>query len=225
MKRSYINEKISRGIAFLEKMGYCMPPFLYWSEAEWQTKGHEYDEIRECMLGWDITDFGWDDYDNAGLLVITLRNGIHEDSVYDKPYCEKALIVQDSQVTPMHFHHFKMEDIVNRGGAILSIQLYNADGDDGLARTPVLVRTDGRRFEAPAGTILRLDPGESITLPPRLYHTFWAEGGTAHIGEVSKVNDDNTDNRFLEAPKRFPSIEEDAPKEYLLFSEYPPAPL
>jgi len=223
MKRSYINEKIKQGIAFLVDMGYFVPPFLYWSEADWKQKGHEYDEIRECMLGWDITDFGWGDFDNTGLLVITIRNGIHENDEYDKPYCEKALIVQDKQVTPMHFHHFKMEDIINRGGADLMIELYNADDNNELANTPVLARVDGRRYEVPAGSIRRLKPGESITLPPRMYHTFWAEGNMALIGEVSKVNDDNVDNHFLEAPGRFPSIEEDAPKKYLLFSEYPAA--
>jgi len=221
MKRSFINEKIDQGIAFLEDMGFFIPPFLYWSEADWPKKGPEYDEIRKCMLGWDITDFGWGDYDSIGLLIITIRNGIHESEEYDKPYCEKALIVKDKQVTPMHFHHFKMEDIINRGGADLVIELYNADENNELAKSSVLARVDGRRFEVPAGTVLRLKPGESITLPPRLYHTFWAEGGTALIGEVSKVNDDIIDNYFLKAPSRFPSIEEDAPKRYFLFSDHP----
>jgi len=221
MKRSFINEKIDQGIAFLKEMGFHVPPFLYWSESEWRKKGSEYEEIRECMLGWDITDFGFDDFDKTGLLVITIRNGIHEDETYDKPYCEKVLIVQNGQVTPMHFHHFKMEDIINRGGADMLIQLYNANEMNGIADSPVLARVDGRRFEAPAGVTLRLKPGESITLPPRLYHTFWADGGMTLIGEVSKVNNDKIDNYFLQAPSRFPSIEEDAPKKYLLFSEYP----
>ena len=82
---------------------------------------------------------------------------------------------------------------------------------------------DGRRFTVPAGSEIRLKPGESITLPPRQYHTFWAEGGTALVMEVSKVNDDNVDNHFLTAPGRFPTIEEDEEKAYLLFSEYPDA--
>ena len=27
-----------------------------------QTKGHEYDEIRDNQLGWDVTDYGMGDY-------------------------------------------------------------------------------------------------------------------------------------------------------------------
>jgi len=123
----------------------------------------------------------------------------------------------------MHFHYKKMEDIINRGGADLLIQLYNATEDAQLADTPVTAYVDGRRFVVGAGEIVRLKPGESISLPPYQYHTFWADGGPALVMEVSKVNDDHGDNHFLTAPARFPEIEEDVPAEYLLFSEYPQA--
>ena len=63
--------------------------------------------------------------------------------------------------------------------------------------------------------------GESISLERGQYHTFWAEGGMCLIGEVSRVNDDNVDNRFYEKVGRFPEIEEDEPILYPLFSEYP----
>ena len=33
---------------------------------------------------------------------------------------------------------------------------------------------------------------------PGVYHAFWGEGDDVLIGEVSTVNDDNTDNYFLE---------------------------
>ena len=223
MKRSFINSSIEAGLEFLKKMRFVPPPFVYWGPEEWMEKGHEYDEIRNCMLGWDITDFGTDDFENTGLLVITLRNGIAGSAEYFKGYAEKCLIVQDGQVTPMHFHYFKMEDIINRGETDMIVQLYNATEDEKLADTPVLAYVDGRRFEVPAGERLRIRPGESVTLPPRQYHSFWAEGGTALLMEVSKVNDDNRDNHFLTAPARFPQIEEDEEKRYLLFSEYPEA--
>ncbi|MDY3003081.1 MAG: D-lyxose/D-mannose family sugar isomerase [Christensenella hongkongensis] len=223
MKRSEINRKIRQGKAFLERMNFVVPPFVLWSPDEWKEKGHEYDEIRDCMLGWDITDFGTGDFDKTGLLVITLRNGIDGNPDYFKTYAEKCLIVQDGQVTPMHFHFFKMEDIINRGGADLMIKLYHATPERKLADTPVTAYVDGKRFQVPAGTVLRLKPGEGITLPPYQYHTFWAEGGTALIMEVSRVNDDNTDNHFLDAPARFPKIEEDEMPLHLLFSEYPDA--
>ena len=221
MKRSEINTKISGGIEFLRKMNYKAPPFAYWTPEEWTKKGIEYNEIKDCMLGWDITDFGTNNFDKTGLLVLTVRNGIKGSTEYKKAYAEKCLIVQDGQITPMHFHYYKMEDIINRGNVDVLIELYNATADEQLADTDVLAYVDGRRFYVPAGAVLRLKPGESITLPPFQYHKFWAEGGIAMITEVSTVNDDNTDNRFMTAPARFPSIIEDEPAEYLLFSEYP----
>jgi len=58
------------------------------------------------------------------------------------------------------------------------------------------------------------------TIPPRLYHRFWADGGRVLAGEVSLVNDDQADNRFYEPNGRFPTIEEDEPPLYLLCSDY-----
>jgi len=43
------------------------------------------------------------------------------------------------------------------------------------------------------------------------------------VGEVSRVNDDEKDNRFLDPIGRFPQIEEDEPSLYLLCNEYPVA--
>ena len=71
-----------------------------------------------------------------------------------------------------------------------------------------------------AGEIIRLNPGESITLEPYIYHQFWAEKETCIIGEVSKVNDDSNDNRFYEPLGRYPEIEEDESPLFLLCTEY-----
>ena len=70
--------------------------------------------------------------------------------------------------------------------------------------------------------MIRLQPGESITLYPGVYHSFWGEEGCGKIlvGEVSKVNDDRTDNHFLEKTGRFPEIEEDEAPLYLLYQDY-----
>ena len=74
------------------------------------------------------------------------------------------------------------------------------------------------------GTIgqLRLEPGMSISIQPRLYHDFEVEPGTGNIliGEVSQCSDDNTDNRFNPPVGRFPKIEEDEPPYRLLCNEY-----
>ena len=71
-----------------------------------------------------------------------------------------------------------------------------------------------------AGDILRLQPGESVTLHPGNWHKFWGEKGDVLIGEVSTVNDDLTDNIFAEPIGRFSEIEEDADPIYLLVSDY-----
>jgi D-lyxose ketol-isomerase len=141
-----------------------------------------------------------------------------------KPYAEKIMIVEEEQVTPMHFHWAKMEDIINRGGGCLVVQVYNSTSEETLSDTPVKVALDGVEKTVPAGTKLRLAPGESITVPRGLFHSFWGEkgSGTVLVGEVSQVNDDNTDNRFLVAAGRFQQIEEDVPATFLLCNEYPP---
>ena len=71
----------------------------------------------------------------------------------------------------------------------------------------------------PAGSRIRLSPGESITLEPHCYHTFWGEGRVL-VGEVSLVNDDQQDNHFLQPMGRFPDVEEDEPPLYLLTRDY-----
>jgi D-lyxose ketol-isomerase len=83
------------------------------------------------------------------------------------------------------------------------------------------VSTDGVVRTVSAGGQVRLLPGESITLTPRLYHTFWGEGSRVLVGEVSVVNDDHTDNRFLKPVGRFPQIVEDEPPLHLLTVDYP----
>ena len=225
MKRSEINQILRDAEAFMREQQFYLPPFAFWRPAQWQNKGHDCDEIRDMMLGWDITDFGSGRFYQVGLLLFTLRNGRLPLQPGGKTYAEKIMVVREEQVTPMHFHFQKMEDIINRGGGNLLIEVYNATDDDQLANTPVLVTRDGCRDEVAAGTILRLEPGQSITLPVRQYHRFWGEQGhgTVLVGEVSMVNDDNTDNRFYEPAGRFPGITEDEAPLHLLCNEYPQA--
>ncbi len=224
MKRSEINHIIRAADAFIRERGFFLPPFAYWSPETWQQKGPEVREIVENMLGWDITDFGSGDFEHAGLFLFTIRNGHPSNWVTKtgKLYAEKLLVCQDGQVTPMHFHWAKMEDIINRGGGTLKIQLYNSTPDEKRDETsPVRVHMDGVEHVFPAGAIISLAPGESITLTQGLYHTFWGEGGTVLVGEVSLVNDDERDNRFEQPAGRFPNIEEDEEPLYLLVGDYP----
>jgi D-lyxose ketol-isomerase len=224
MKRSAINERIRNAKAFLGEHRFLLPPFAAWSAAQWRQAGPDAAEIVDNQLGWDVTDFGSGDFDRCGLLLVTLRNG-HPDNLDDpgaKTYAEKIMVVRENQVTPMHFHTFKTEDIINRGGGTLRIRVYNATDEDALAESEVVVQMDGITRTFDPGTEVPVRPGESMTIPPRLYHAFWAEegGGTALVGEVSRVNDDRTDNHFLEPAGRFPAIDEDAEPIHLLVSDY-----
>ena len=224
MKRSEINAVIKRFEKLLEEHRFELPPFCKWTPEEWQAKGHEYDEIRDNMLGWDVTDYGMGDFGHLGLALITIRNGNVHNPKYTKTYAEKIIMCDSGQVSPMHFHWHKMEDIINRGGNDIHFTLYNATEDEQLADTPVKIFSDGRCYTVPAGETIVLKPGQSLSLYPYYYHEFVIpEGGPVLIGEVSMCNDDNTDNRFLNPLGRFPTIEEDEPPYRLLCNEYPKA--
>lgn len=222
MKRSEINAIMRDADTFLKQQQFHLPPFSYWTPDEWTTKGEEVCDIVDRRLGWDITDFGQSNYEKIGLFLFTVRNGGPENlkTGEGKTYCEKILIVDVDQITPMHFHWLKTEDIINRGGGNLIVQLYNATKDEGLDTTDVTVRMDGVTVTVKAGDTVTLTPGESITLEPYCYHTFWGAGSRVLVGEVSKVNDDNTDNRFYEPVGRFPAIEEDEAPLHLLVNDY-----
>ncbi len=222
MKRSEINQIIREADAFIREHCFHLPPFAYWTPQEWAQKGEEAWEIVENRLGWDITDFGKGDYRNFGLFLFTIRNGNPRnlEKCQGKVYAEKLLIVDVNQITPLHTHWVKTEDIINRGGGKLAIQLYNAAEDGSLADTEIVVSMDGVRRTFPPGATVLLSPGESITLPTGLYHKFWAEESRVLVGEVSMVNDDYTDNRFYEPVGRFPQVEEDEPPLYLLVNDY-----
>lgn len=227
MKRSEINKALLEMEAMVRACRFALPPFCHFTPDAWESKGHDYDEIRENMLGWDITDYGLGEFDKIGLSLITIRNGnIKNKEKYPKSYAEKLLYLKEGQYSPMHFHWSKMEDIINRGGGNVLIRVYNALPNEELDKEKeVHVHVDGHTLIVPAGTQVRLCPGESITIDPYLYHDFEVEQGTGPVllGEVSQCNDDNTDNRFYPSVGRFPSIEEDEPPYRLLCFEYPPA--
>ncbi|HBE76494.1 MAG TPA: D-lyxose/D-mannose family sugar isomerase [Firmicutes bacterium] len=222
MKRSEINAIINDFKSLIEHNQIYLPPFAYWTPADWQNKGEEVYEIYETGMGWDITDWGNGNFREAGLALFTLRNGLpaNLEKKQGKFYAEKLLVAGVNQVTPMHYHAIKMEDIINRGGGKLAIQLYNSKPDGSLDDTPVVVSIDGIKEELKAGSIIQLQPGESITLTQYLYHKFWGVGSRVMIGEVSLSNDDDADNFFYGKIGRFPKITEDVPPVHLLTKDY-----
>lgn len=218
MKRSEINEILKDAKAFFAEHRFFLPPWAKYRPRDWKKCGGEIREIRSNGLGWDITDFGSGDYAKRGLFLFTIRNGNVKDG--RKPYAEKIMIVGVNQETPMHFHFSKMEDIINRGGGKLVIELYKSTKKGALSNAELDVSVDGVRRRLPAGSRVVLAPGESICLEQGVYHRFWAEKARVLTGEVSMTNDDHADNRFLDPIGRFPTIDEDAEPLHLLVGDY-----
>ena len=227
MKRSEINKALKELEAACEKYSFFLPPFCHFTPEEWKEKDHEYDEVRDCKLGWDITDYGLGNFEKAGFSLITLRNGnLKQKDKYPKPYAEKILYLKEGQYAWNHFHWYKQEDIINRGGGNVLLRVYNSLPNEEMDyETPVVIHQDGRTYTVPAGTQVRLKPGESFTVTRGMYHDFEVEKGTGAVllGEVSQCNDDECDNRMLPPVGRFPEVEEDEPPYRLLCFEYPEA--
>ncbi len=223
MKRSRVNEIIRESESFIRSHGFVLPPFANWTPEEFKGRREEAKAIIDARCGWDITDYGQGRYDEMGLFLFTLRNGRLADLQQGRGMCyaEKLLISHDHQLSPHHTHVIKAEDIINRGGATLVIELFGSDEEGRFSETHGgTVFTDGIPRPYGPGERIHLAPGESITLLPGDWHAFWGEGGTVLIGEVSTVNDDETDNVFREPIGRFSDIEEDEPPTRLLVSDY-----
>lgn len=224
MKRSVIDKSIKDALFLLKQNNVTLPFFGYMTLNDWKKSSIDYSQLRDSMLGWDITDFGSNDFIRTGASLFTARNGnLHNRT--GTPYAEKYIILnsEHQQQIPMHYHISKTEDIINRAGGNLMIQVYNSRPDGSLDdKTSVILYMDGVRTVCKPGEIVKVSKGNSVTLTPFVYHRFFAEKncGDVIIGEVSSINDDNTDNVFLEKADRFSTIIEDAPAEYVLVKEY-----
>lgn len=223
MRRSEINDIIAAADGTIRSFGFVLPPLAYWSLDELVSRRATARHLIDARCGWDVTDYGVGRFGKMGLVLFTLRNGRLADLRRGSGMCyaEKLLISRRDQLSPMHSHVIKAEDIINRGGATLVVELFGSDDRGGFAEDRgVTVLCDGIRREFGPGGRLRLAPGESVTLMPGDWHAFWAEGGDVLIGEVSTVNDDETDNIFWEPIGRFADVEEDVSPTHLLVSDY-----
>ena len=225
MKRSEINAAIKWAEDLCKKYYVSLPKFASFKAEKSEFTLEQRKNIVNTMLGWDVTDFGTDDFETCGAVLFTVRNGdVYSDNI-GTPYAEKYIFLKDGkeQEIPLHYHINKTEDIINRAGGILCVQLF-ANGEDGKPdlEKPVIVYLDGERCEVKAGTVLEISCGNSITLTPFMYHRFYAKTGCGDliVGEVSKINDDNKDNVFANPQERFCEIDEDETPYRLLVNEY-----
>ncbi len=222
MKRSEIQQAVRWARDFLQQNNFALPMFADWTPEEWKRRRKEADVIIRTMRGWDVTTFGHDDFSKMGAVLFTIRNGLPDGSA-GCPYAEKLILMKEGQVLPNHYHLQKTEDIINRGGGILLIRVYNSlpDGKVDL-ENDVRILTDGTERYVPAGTDVEITRGNSMTIYPGLYHLFTPKPGCGDliVGEVSSVNDDRTDNYFEDSRPRFIPVEEDCPITVPLCNEY-----
>ncbi len=223
MKRSKINSCIEKAQAFANKMNAKLPPFAFWTIQDWQSKGPECDEIRKIMLGWDVTDFGQNDYYKTGRTLFTLRNGSASFPDVPRPYSEKFIFIEENQAAPIHYHNKKTEDIINRGGGNIIVQVSKSNPQGQKSDEPFTLSVNGIKTPFCPDQTIRLKPGESILIPAGIIHEFWSEEGTGMTlsGEIGTVCDDINDNVFLTPSARFSEIQEDEKPNHYLCNEYP----
>jgi len=223
MKRSEINRYLEEALEFWEGLGFKMPPYVRYTVEDWKRDAAVCREIFDLQIGWDVTAFGSDDFLKCGLTLYTLRNGMIDSPVYTKPYAEKIMMVRENQMTPRHFHWRKREDIINRGGGNLIIELYKADpAKNCICGGSFPISVNGMARTMDTGDKLILTPGESVTMEHCHSHKFYGEAGSGSVmvGEVSMVNDDESDNCFIDGNIRFIPVNEDETPKYILACEY-----
>lgn len=225
MKRSEINNAIKWAEELSQKHHITLPDFARYAPDKAVFSEPQRVNLKKTMLGWDVTDFGTDDFSKVGAVLFTVRNGSVYESNVGTPYAEKYIFLKDGneQEIPLHYHVQKTEDIINRAGGVFCCQLAVQDENGRPDFTkPVTVLRDGEYYEAKPAEIIEISTGNSITLEPGVFHRFFAKTGYGDlvIGEVSKINDDNIDNVFANPSDRFCEIEEDEPLYRLLVNEY-----
>lgn len=231
LARSVVERSIETAKKVFEYNQLRLPVYANWTVEDWKKSGEETREVEDCMLGWDVTDFGSGKFEEIGRTLFTLRNGRPNDSRYPKSFAEKLILDPEGQRAPAHYHRNKREDIINRGGGFIVLELTKADKDGNPDKRGTLqVAVDGITKTMISGDRIILKPGESLCIHPGIIHQFWGEGGNGLevngvlygvSGEISSICDDHKDNAFLAGHAcRFPEIVPDCPQKHVLCNEY-----
>ncbi len=223
MKRSFIDARIEAMLALCQRYGVALPPFALWGDEDHRRHREASRLIAERGLGWNVVEFKPGAFASDGLTIFTLRMGDWRDLEMGRGrlYAEKAIMSDDGQRAPHHYHVVKTEDVVNRGGARFVVELFKVDASGAPTKERFRALKDVSTLDLGPGDQVRLEPGESLTLEPYVAHAFWAEGGTALAGEISLANDDATDNYFVPPLAPFAPIEEDRPRRFVTVRDYP----
>ena len=220
MKRSEINQAIIESKKMMENYSWVLPQWGYWSKEDYINEPSVSKYLKDHQMGWDVTDFGKGLFNEQGITLFCIRNGI-QGNAQDKPYAEKLLFMREGQEIPFHSHKVKLEDIINRGGGDLAIEFVMVNEHLKEKNENINILVDGVQVEVEPHEPLILKRGQSVTVERNIYHKFYALKGTGMVmaGEVSQVNDDNNDNFFLEPVGRFTQIEEDEQPIHPLWNE------
>jgi D-lyxose ketol-isomerase len=222
VKRSFIDARIDRMLEMCARHGVALPRFALWGETDFRANPDAASLIAERGMGWNVVEFKPDRFAREGLTLFTLRMGDWRELATGRGrlYAEKAIVAEDGQRAPHHYHVVKTEDIVNRGGARFVVELFKVDAHGAPLKERFHALKDVSVLDLKPGDQVRLEPGESLTLEPFIAHAFWAEGGAAVAGEVSLANDDGADNYFLPPLEPFPAFEEDASARYVTVRDH-----
>ena len=87
MKRSAVNQAIAWAKDYLHKNNIHLPEYAYWPLETWKANAGKLDTVRKVMLGWDITDYGLNDFEHIGSVLYTVRNGSIDDKSVGVPFC------------------------------------------------------------------------------------------------------------------------------------------
>jgi len=167
MKRSEVNRAINAARSVFERHHWVLPP-----------------EPR-----WDVTDFGLGNFLKSGLILVNLAE--------EKEYCEKLMFAFENQITPLHTHKKKKEDIIVRWGS-LCVEVWNGIPGQSAQAELFELQINGKKKSVRNGEHVTLKAGSRITLTPGIYHAFWPVSEECIIGEVSTANDDLNDNFFID---------------------------
>ena len=94
MKRSFINKIVEEAMAFAREQNMTLPKFAYMTADDWRNADQaSWEEVFDLELGWDVTDYGTNDFYKTGTCLFTLRNGSASNPKYPKPYAAQMILI------------------------------------------------------------------------------------------------------------------------------------
>jgi len=235
MKRSEINAAIARSIRNAKQFGVGLPKWADWTPSQFDVTAAA--GIRDQQLGWKVVDFGVGDFENCGLVVLSLCAPLVDQSgaPHTTPqqlgsnaypvtgFARKFLFVQAGQTEPHHFHRQKQrKEVTVVAGGSVRFELAWAESDTALSNKPVDVQVDGIWHHLPAGGVIVLNAGETITLPGELSHIISVPAGGLDVIllETCTANNNNIDNIFPFMTPTSQPVDEDEEVRYQLLDEH-----